>query len=332
MSKTIHWGIIGTGAIARKFAEGLTATQNAHLVAVASRAKHTADAFGDEFGVKYRHIGAKELATNKDVDAVYIATPHPMHKQDTLDSLEGGKAVLCEKPFAINISEAMEMVESARSKGLFLMEAMWTHFFPAMTKVREILKSGAIGEVRQVRSSFCFRADWEPDGILLSPKLAGGALLDVGIYNIALAQMVFQQEPSRISSMADIGKTGVDEQSSVILGYDNGALAILTSAIRTDTSHDAEIYGVDGYIKIPHMFWQPDKIVVKTGQKAEEEYNFERVGNGYNYEAEEVARCLSNGLLESSTVPWDMTLANQKTMDRIRKQWDLVYPMEIKKQ
>lgn len=328
MSDTIHWGIIGTGSIAHQFARGLAVLDDARLVAVASRTKESADKFAEEFGVTHRHVGVEQLAANEDVDVVYVATPHPMHKDNTLRCLEGGKAVLCEKPFCMNASEATEMVEHAGKKSLFLMEAMWTHCFPAMAKVREIVNSGAIGDIRQVHSSFCFRCAWDPDSRLLNPNLGGGALLDVGIYNIALAQMIYQREPTRISSMAHLGETGVDEQSSVTLGYDNGAVAVLTCAIRTTTTHEAGIYGTDGYIKVPHMFWQPDRIIVKTSQDEEREFMFDRVGNGYNYEAEEVMKCLRNGNLESSTIPLDRTVAVMRTMDSIREQWGLVYPME----
>jgi len=328
MSDTIRWGIVGTGFIAHQFARGLAVLSDARLLAVASRTKESADKFAEEFGVTHRHVGVKQLAENENVDVVYIATPNPMHKGNTLRCLNGGKAVLCEKPFCINASEATEMAEHSREKGLFLMEAMWTLCFPAMTKVREIINSGAIGDIRQVHSNFSFRCEWDPDDILLNPNLGGGALLDVGVYNIALAQMIYQREPTRISGMAHLGKTGVDEQSSVTLGYDNGALAVLTSAIRTETNQEAAIYGTEGYIKVPHMFWQPDRIIVKTSQDEEREFKFDRVGNGYNYEATEVMRCLRNGCLESRILPLNTSVAIMRTMDSIREQWGLVYPME----
>lgn len=330
MTDTIRWGIVGTGAIAHKFAQGLSALADARLVGVASRTQEAADRFADEFGAPRRHIGAAGLAADPQIDAVYIATPHPMHKADTLACLDGGKAVLCEKPFAINAGEAAQMIAAARAKGVFLMEAMWTHFFPAMAKAREILSSGAIGEVRLLQSSFCFRAGLNPQGRLFNPELGGGALLDVGVYNIDLARMVFHRDPARISSLAHLGETGVDEQSVVTLGYENGALAVLTCAVRTSSLHEAVIYGTDGYIKIPPMFWQPDQILVKAGQAAEETFHFERTGNGYNYEAEEVAGCLRRGETESALLPLDTTLANLKIMDTARAQWGLVYPMEKK--
>jgi len=328
MSDTIRWGIIGTGFIAHQFARDLAGLDDARLVAVASRTKESADKFGEEFGVEHRHVDAEELAGNENVDVVYVATPNTKHKDNTISCLNGGKAVLCEKPFCINASEAVEMVERAREKGLFLMEAMWTLCFPAMTKVREIINSGAIGEVRQVHSNFSFRCEWEPDGLLLNPNLGGGSLLDVGVYNIALVHMVYQREPTRISGMAHLGETGVDEQSSVTLGYDNGALAIVTSAIRTETSQEAAIYGTDGYIKIPHAFWKPERIIVKTSQDEERKFKFEKVGIGYSYEAAEVMECLRKGCLESRNLPLETSVAIMRTMDTIREQWGLVYPME----
>jgi dihydrodiol dehydrogenase / D-xylose 1-dehydrogenase (NADP) len=148
------------------------------------------------------------------------------------------------------------------------------------------------------------------------------------VYNIALAQMVYQREPTRISGLAHIGETGVDEQSSVTFGYDNGALAVLTCAIRTETMQEAAIYGTDGYIIIPQAFWKPERIIVKTSQEKEREYKFERAGNGYNYEAAEVMRCLRDGCLESGILPLNTSVTIMKTMDAIREQWGLVYPME----
>jgi len=327
MSGKIRWGIIGTGRIAHKFAEGLAALSDAELVAVGSRSEGSAERFGEEFNIPHRHASYEALAHDPQVDVVYVATPHPYHKDNTLLCLRNGKAVLCEKPFAMNSAEVAEMVNCARDRGLFLMEAMWTHCFPAMAKVRELIDGGAIGEVRLLEAKFCFRAGWNPEGRLLNPDLGGGALLDVGVYTVALAHMVFDRSPTRISSMAHIGETGVDEQSSMILGYDGGAMAILTCAIRTSTPHEAAIYGTDGWIEIPPFFWQPDRIILNLGGR-EEVMTFNRLGNGYSFEAEEVMKCLREGKLESEIVPLERSVAVMDTMDRIRAQWGLKYPME----
>jgi len=328
MAKKIRWGIVGTGWIAHLFAEGLSVLKDTEIAAVASRTKGAAEKFAAEFGVPNRHIGSESLAGDKDVDIAYIATPHPMHKDDTINCLAGGKAVLCEKPFAMNSAEAVQMIMCARKKNLFLMEAMWMYFFPAMAKVRQLVADGAIGEVRLVQGNFCIRREWDPEHRLLNLGLGGGALLDVGVYNVALAQMIYGKRPERINSMAHIGKTGVDEQSSMIFGYEGGAMAVLTCAVQTETLFEATIYGTDGYIKIPHMFFQPDRIIVKAGQGQEKEIKFERLGNGYSYEAAEVMRCLRDGEVECPIMPLDASIAIMKTMDQVRQQWGLVYPME----
>jgi len=327
MEDKTRWGILGTGAIAHAFAKGLAALPDAELVAVGSRTRESADRFGKEFGVPNRHASYEALAGDAGVEAVYVATPHPFHKENTLLCLEAGKAVLCEKPFAMNSAEAELMVARARDKGVFLMEAMWTHCFPAIRKVRELVAGGAIGGVRIVRVEFCFRSGWNPEGRLLNPHLGGGALLDVGVYTVALAQLILGGEPDRIAAMAHIGETGVDEQSAMILGFDGGAMAVLTCAVRTSTPHEACIFGTDGWIGIPHLFWQPDRIVLHASGR-DEEMAFERLGNGYSFEAAEVMRCLREGRLESEAVPTARTLAVMRTLDRVRAQWGLTYPME----
>jgi predicted dehydrogenase len=329
-SKKIRWGIVGTGRIAHLLAEGLGALEDNEITAVSSRTKESAEKFAEEFGVPGRHIGAESLANDKNVDIAYIATPHPMHKDDTITCLEGGKAVLCEKPLAMNSAEAGQMIECARKNKLFLMEAMWMYFFPAIEKICELIAGGDIGEIRLVQVNFCFWRQWQPESRLFNPQLGGGTLLDIGVYVIAFAHKIFGKEPARISSMAHIGKTGVDEQSSMIFGYESEAMASLNCSFRVEAPYEAAIFGTGGYIKIPHMFFQPDRIIVKIGQEAEKEIKFDRLGNGYSYEAAEVMRCLRKGKLECPTMPLDTSMVIMKTMDEIRRQWGLVYPMEKK--
>jgi len=327
MQETIRWGILGTGAIAGKFAEGLSFVPDAELIAVGSRAKQTADAFADRWGIQHRHASYADLENDADVDVVYLATPHVLHREDSLLCLKAGKSVLCEKPLTINSREAHEVVGCARQRGLFLMEAMWTRFFPAMCKLREVLARGVIGEVRMLKADFGFRTGWDPGGRLLNPKLGGGALLDVGVYTVSLAAMVFGEEPSRVTAMAHIGETGVDEQSAMILGYDAGALAVLTCAVRTATPTDALIAGTDGLIWIRHPVWRPTTLTIAHPDK-EQLIELPYEGNGYNYEAAEVMRCLREGKLESNVMPLDESLSIMATMDRIRAQWNLTYPRE----
>lgn len=328
MERVIRWGILGTGNIARQFARGLSVLPDAQLVAVGSRAAATAEAFGKEFGVSHCHGSYEALVQDADVDVVYVSTPHQMHRPNTLLCLEAGKPVLCEKPFAINALEAADMVEAARNAKLFLMEAMWTRFLPVIDKVREWLAAGAIGEPRMVNADFGFRAEVDPESRLFNPQYGGGALLDVGVYTISFASMVFGTTPQRCAGFAHIGDTGVDEQASMVLGYGRGQTASLTCAVRVNTPQDAVIVGTNGTIRVHPPFWKATTATLSVTDKDEETVTLPHRGNGYEYQAIEVMRCLREGLTESEVMPLDETVAIMLTMDQIRSQWNLKYPME----
>jgi predicted dehydrogenase len=326
MTTPIRWGIIGLGAIAKSFARGLQAVPDAKLVAVGSRSLDKAKAFAAEFGAARAHGSYQELAGDREVDAIYVASPHPMHKEDAILCLEAGKAVLCEKPFTVNRAELEQVVAVARRRRVFLMEAMWTRFLPIMGRVREWLASGAIGEPRMLTADFGFRCAWDPQSRLLAPALAGGSLLDVGVYTVALAGMVFGPAPARITGLAHLGETGVDEQAAFVFGYPKGQLAVLASAVRTNTPQDARIDGTEGRIVIP-SFWKGSRAVLTAGDRTET-VEMPLAGNGYNYEAIEVGRCLREGLLESPLIPLDESLAIMGTMDELRRQFGLRYPAD----
>lgn len=326
MSTPIRWGILGTGSIAKKFAQGLAVLPDARLVAVGSRAVATAQAFGQQFNVPRCHAAYEALARDPEVDAIYISTPHSLHCDNTRCCLGEGKAVLCEKPFAINADQAGRMIAEARKRQLFLMEAMWTRFLPVMARVRQWLPE--IGQPRLVNADFGFRANFNPQSRLFAPELGGGALLDVGIYVLAFASMVLGPHPTRVASAAHLAPTGVDEQSSLLLSYPDGAQATLTCAVRTTTPQEARIIGTDGMILVESPFWCGTVATLRTASgrvRAE----FPLQGNGYNYEAAEVMRCLREGEQESRIMPLDETLALARLMDQIRSQWGLKYPMEM---
>ena len=325
-SDLINWGILGPGSIAHRFAKGLQSVPDANLYAVGSRTQAKADEFADKYDAPKRYGSYEALAEDPDVQAVYIATPHPQHKDAALLCLDHGKAVLCEKPFTVNAKEAAEVIALARAKDLFLMEGMWARFFPGMVRVRELLASGAIGEARMLQADFGFRTGVNPEGRLFSPALAGGGLLDVGVYPISLASMIFGT-PTDISGLAQIGETGVDEMAAVTLKYAQGQLASIITGVRISTPSEATIFGTDGSLKLHAPFWNPVHLTLKAGGKTEEiDVPFE--GEGFNYEAQEVQNCLRAGKTESAVMPLDETLAIMKTMDTLRSQWDLKYPME----
>jgi len=327
MSRTIRWGILGPGRIARKFATGLRDAEGAELLAVGSRSSERAEAFAQEFDVPRRHEGYESLAADEDMDAIYVATPHPMHKDNTILCLEAGKAVLCEKPFTINAAQAQAVIRVARERKVFCMEAMWTRFLPSIARLRELLADGAIGEVRMVCGDFGFRTGFDPEGRLLNPNLAGGGLLDVGVYPLSLTQMILGS-PTRIASLAEIGETGVDEQCAAVLGYAGGQLAVIRAAVRTTMGQEAEVLGTEGRIRLHAGWWGGSRMTLMRAGAEPSDIDVPVKGNGYNYQAEEVMRCLREGKTESETMPLDESLAIVQTTDRIREQWGLKYPME----
>ena len=327
MSGRIRWGILGTGKIARKFVEGLAAVPDAKLVAVGSRARPTAEAFGDAFCVPKRHASYCELAEDRDVDAVYIATPNSFHAQNSILCLEAGKAVLCEKPFAVNARQAEAAIRTARHRRAFLMEAMWTRFLPAIARVRGWISDGALGEVRMVEVNYGYRTEVDPLGRVFNPSLAGGSLLDVGVYGVSFASMIFGPHPEDVRSAAHLGKTGVDEQAASVLRYPSGRLALLFSAVRTQTHDEARIYGTYGRVIVHPPFHAATRATLeREGQH--ETADCPLKGNGFNYQIEEVGRCLGEGKTESTVMPLDETLGIVRIVDRMREQWPLKYPME----
>lgn len=328
MGDMVRWGILGTGVIAKKFAKALKALPDAELSAVGSRAAETAEGFAREFGVKRAHASYEELATDAGVDVVYVSTPHHLHCENTLLCLRHGKAVLCEKPFAINAREARRMADEARNRRLFLMEAMWTRFLPAITQARAWMASGAIGDARMVIADFGFRAEINPQGRLFNPAFGGGGLLDVGVYPISLASFVFGGAPVDVTGAAHIGETGVDEQAGIVLRYRGGELAVLACGVRTETPHDAYILGSGGSIRLHAPFWCTTRATLRVKDEEAVEFVQEHLANGYEYQAMEVARCLRNGATESSVVTLDESVSILETMDRLREMWGLRYPME----
>ena len=327
MDKKIKWGILGAGSIAHKFAVGFGGVEDGELYAVGSRSIEKANEFADKYDIPKRYGSYEDLAADPEVDAIYVATPHPFHKPHTILCLNAGKAVLCEKPIAVNAREVKEMVECARENRVFFMEAMWTRFLPVYGKVEEWLKQGLIGDIRLVTADFGFRAGIDPKGRLFDPNLAGGALLDVGVYVVSFASLFMKTAPTGIVSMAHLGETGVDEQSSMILGYDGGRMAILYTAIRTNTMHEARIIGTEGSIYLP-SFWNTTTAVLKRPGQEDEVVEIPHLANGYCYEIQEVNRCIREGRIQSDRMPWDESISIMETMDEIRVQWGLKYPME----
>jgi predicted dehydrogenase len=326
MNGEIRWGILGPGRIAHKFAQAIANSPGMLLKAVGSRSLDHAEAFAAQHGAAKAHGSYEALASDPEVDVIYISTPHSVHFENIMLCLENSKSVLCEKPLCINAAQGRQVVQNAREKQIFLMEAMWTRFLPSAWHIRSWLYEKQIGEVRMLSADFGFQVPFNPQHRLFDPHRAGGALLDIGVYGIAYASMVFGMPPSDISSFALMGPTGLDEESVTIFRYPDGRMASLSCAIRTELPSEAHILGTEGSLHV-HNFWKSDAIRRKKGDM-EETLRFPYHGAGFEHEIAEVGRCLRDGKTESAGMTLDETLQNLDTMDRIRRVWGLKYPME----
>ena len=327
MSEKLRWGIIGTGGIAGRFASELHRAENAELVAVGSRRQETAEQFADEHNIPHRHGSYEDLAGDGDIDAVYISTPHPMHCANSILCLQAGKAVLCEKPFTVNAAQAEQVISAARENGVFCMEAMWTRFLPLIVRLREMLAGGVIGELRMVMADFGYRSEFDPASRLFAPELAGGALLDVGVYAVSLASMILG-EAVQVASLAELGETGVDEQAAMVLRYQGDRLGVLTTAVRTRIPHEATIMGTDGYIRLDEGWSRGETMTLTLNGREPQLIEVPKNCHGFHFQVNEVSRCIAAGKTESDVMGLDESLSIMRTMDAIRAQWGLKYPME----
>lgn len=322
-SNPVRWGIIGTGGIAGAFAHGLQFVNDAELLGVGSRAQESADRFGDQYNIPRRYPTYQALAEDPEIDAVYIATPHPMHREDTLLCLNHGKAVLCEKAFAMTANEANEMIAAARANQVFLMEAMWTRWLPRIVEIRRLLAEHMLGEVRFFQADFGIYKAFDPNHRIFAPELGGSALLDLGVYPVSFTSMVFGMQPENVVSLAHIGQTGVDEYAGITFAYSNEGMAQMYAASQLRTPNEALIVGEKGTIRIPGRFYSADSgsFTLHLWDQTPQTFDFPVEGSGYRYEAEEVGRCLRAGLLESAVLPLSETYAIMQTMDRIQAAW-----------
>jgi predicted dehydrogenase len=316
MTEPVGWGLIGTGWIADSFAADLEFTDSGRAAAVGSRHLDSANRFADRFDIPNRHASYEALVADPDVDVVYVATPHPMHHANALLALRAGKAVLVEKPFTMNAAEAQELVAVARAEGLFLMEAMWTRFLPHIAEIRRLLAEGVLGDIVTVTAD---HGQWfakDRDFRLFAPELGGGALLDLGVYPVSFASMVLGT-PDRIVTLIDPAFTGVDGQTSMLFGYASGAQAILTCTLSAKSPTRGAIVGTDARIELDGEFYAPTSFTLIS--RTEEETHFEapHAGRGLWHQAEEVARCLREGLLESRLMPLEESVSIMQTMDAV---------------
>lgn len=322
-----RWGIIGTGGIAKAFARDLSYF-NSHIVqAVGSRSLEKASDFALEFPGCASYGSYQDLVADPMIDAVYVATPHPQHVANSILALNAGKPVLCEKPFAVNAVEAQAMVAAARENGVPLLEAMWTRFLPHIATVRELLNSGVIGQIVSVEADHGQYLINHENPRLTEPDLAGGALLDLGIYPVSFAHMVLGK-PDRITATGVLTAKGVDGQTSAILDYKNGAQAVVTTTLITGTPCRATIAGTLGRIEIDRTFYNPASMRVVMQDGTTTEYPNSYKGHGLREQAAELERMVRNAEIESPLLTHQMSIEVMQTIDEIRNQIGLRYPFE----
>lgn len=317
--RKIKWGIIGTGRIAREFAADFAHMQHGELVAIASRSNETARAFADQFFVSKAYGSYEALFKDEQVEAVYVATPHNFHFQNAADGLRAGKAVLCEKPITVNPNELHDLMDIARSTGSYLMEGMWTYFLPVIQKAQEWVNAGRIGKVIRIKADFGYPVPFDAAGRMYNPALAGGALLDMGIYPIAMAWLFYHRHPANIHVTVRKASTGVDDDVSMLFDYGDGT-AELAASFRCKLFNHAFIIGEKGYIMLPD-FWKAQACFLYHGEDRVDQFVPIRESFGFNFEADSVSRDLLSGRSESEVMPLENSVAFQKTMAAVMAQF-----------
>ena len=321
----IKWGILSTGRIAHTFAKALQVVPDSGLQAVGSRNIETAMEFASEFSIPKAYGSYEELANDPDIDVIYIGTPHNLHLENTLLALNHNKHVLCEKPMGVNLREESIMINKAKEKNLFMMEALWSRFLPNIIKTKELIDSGEIGDVKLLTAFFSIKSENGPKHRHYNIDLCGGTILDLGIYNIFLSFLLLGK-PRSFSAIAGLSEQGGDNSCSYTFRYDKDTLSVMYSSFLANPAVVAEIHGTKGKILLWHLWFCPGNVKVIYHDGSEKIYEFKVKGNGYEYEAEEVARCIRAGKTQSDLWSWNDSIEMITIMDAIRKECGIVYP------
>lgn len=323
MTKKYNWAILGCGKIAKKFALELKSLPNANLYAAASRNLENATNFASEFGFEKAYGSYDEMVKDPNVDVVYIATPHSHHLEHTLLCLNNKKAVLCEKAFAINSKEVLQMVKASKENNTFLMEAFWVRFRPKFKTVLELIKKEDLGKLKMVKSDFNFMGEYNPENRLFNLDLGAGSLLDIGIYPVFTSLMLLGK-PTQIKAIPQFSPTGSEESITIFLSYENGATAILNSSFKSDYKNDVELTFEKGTIKYDRFSSEP--ILLHTKNK-DKQITFEGGPNlGYQFEAIHIMECLDKNLIESPILPLSTSIDLMGILDSIRQEAGIVFP------
>lgn len=327
-SSTYRWAVIGTGGMADQFVADARHGNGGEFVAVCSRSQAGAQTFADRHGIALAFDDLDTLLARDDIDVVYIASPHTQHRQQAMAAMEAGKAVLVEKPATLNAAQTQNLYDTAERCGVLCVEALWTRFSPVYRSVLADLRSGRIGQLRHCQASFGFAAPANPEHRLNAPQLAGGALLDIGIYPLLLPLDLFGV-PDDIEGGVALGVLGVDRSADLVLHYASGARASLSYSLDFPLPTQAAISGEDGWVEIKAPWFASQAARWQVGQAPVSQQQYPLLGTGYHYEFSAVNRSLAAGLLQCEEHSWADSLALAKVMDRIRKRWGPDYGAEL---
>ena len=326
--KKIRLGILGAGRIVARVMKDMHLAQNVEITAIAARDLIRAQEAARQYHIPHAYGSYLELAQSPEVDLVYITTPHPFHMEQSILMMENGKHVICEKPMTISHHQTQRIMDCARKNNVFLMEAMWTRFLPSVRELMRLIREGAIGEVRNVFGQFSWSAlDYDPEDRVFNPALAGGALLDLGVYPLMMCMHILGSDPEKVQSMCRISREGVDMHTSVQMQYPNGTIAQFSCGMDAESNDSMQIFGSKGYISMP-LHWQPKCFTLCPMGQDEKHFTFDDPGEPYHYEFDHAAECILQGLTESPIVPLEESLAASRICTAIRHEHGIVYPGE----
>ncbi|MBO2515769.1 MAG: oxidoreductase [Clostridiales bacterium] len=324
----VKMGIIGTGRIVDRVMTDMCNAERIELTAIASRSAERAKAAAEKYGIPRAYGSYEELAEDPDVELVYIATPHSCHMENAILMMEHGKHVLCEKAMAVNDAEVRAMISCARKNGVFLMEAMWTRFMPAMKKARDMAEKGLFRDIRHVCGNFSYPGKYDESDRVYAKETAGGALLDLGVYTLMGITGFLGWKPEKVTGYAVKAPNGVDMRMSVQMIYPSGATAQFFCGMDAEADQRMTVYGQDGYLEIPD-FWHPVKLILHRPGGKTETFDFQPENEGHHYEFDHAAECIEKGMTESPLVPLEESLAVSGISTRLRREAGILYPMDL---
>jgi predicted dehydrogenase len=330
--RRFNWGVIGPGSIANTFAKAIASSKKGKILAVASRSKERATDFANTYKIEKIYTDYGQMLADPDIDIIYIATPHNFHYQQAKMCLEAGKHVLVEKPCTVNAEQMKRLVELAKRNRLLLQEALWSRFMPCLSQLRQLLNEGIIGDIQYIQSEIGFAFQKKEKSRLLKAELAGGSLLDLGIYSITVSQFLLQEHPDKIVAMGQLTDQNVDGHVLANMCYPSGRYVQFTCSMLSQSSNTMRIVGAEGYVSLAACFWDTDTASIYRDGKLLRDIDIPHPVNGFEYQIEESMRCIEQNMLCSDVMPHCDSIEVLEVMDNIREQIGVQFPHSIEAQ